>query len=257
MISNELLDARQGIADDVNGLIHKRITESVPVLTLSPREDKVLEVRQDINGNQFVVRAFSADAISQMEREHMSFAEAWGEMHEIFANAGIRVLPSHLLETSGDYPYTVVSEYLDDGQELLDAPTEAKIALAQALGNLFRGGRYVASLEMFNRGMFLVSPDEVGTPTPFLVDVDPRIIPRMQHGSFDAMYIDKLGELFWDHWCREEERAEVISALVVSISQASRFLGEDFDPLSPIGQSFMNLLMMSNGVDHRELNLFR
>ena len=253
MIDNELLTARQGIADSVNELVHLQIAESKPVRHLSPPGgENVLQLMEVPSGHQYVARAFTPDAIDNMAyRANMSFPEAWQEMHDIFGDAGIRVVPSHLLETPGEHPFTVVSAYLSEGQDLIDAPTEAKVQLAKGLANLLKPSRCLASLEMFNQGAFMVSPDENGTPTAFLVDVDPRIIPRFTVGSVDEVYIKQFGELFWDHWCRENERQEVISALVMAISTASDPFGDDSDPFSPAARAFMDVHLMSNGVDPR------
>jgi hypothetical protein len=254
MADNELLRARQEIADDVNELIHLHLAESKPVRHLSPPGgENVLQLMEDSNGYQYVIRAFTPIAVENMaNRARMTFTEAWEEMHDIFDDVGIRIVPSHLLETTGEYPFTVVSAYLSEGQDLIDAPTEAKVQLARSLANLLKPGRFIPSREMFNQGAFMVSPDENGASTAFLVDVDPRIIPRFTVGSIDELYIRKFGELFWDHWCREDERQEVISALVMEISKVRDMLGEDTDPFSPAARAFMDVHFMSNGVDMRE-----
>lgn len=253
MVDNELLKARQGIADGVNELIHLRIDESKPVRHLSPPSgENVLQLMEGPNGYQYVTRAFTTNAVEDMAyRAHMPFPEAWEEMHDIFGSAGISIVPSYLLETTGDHSFTIVSAFLAESQDLIDAPTEAKVQLAKGLVNLLKPSRYIPSLEMFNQGAFVVSPDGIGVPTAFLVDIDPRIIPRFTIGAVDELYIRKFGELFWDHWCREDERQEVISVLVTTISKVKDSFGEDLDPFSPAARAFMDVHLMSNGIDPR------
>ena len=259
-MANELLGARQGVADGVNELIFRGLTEARPIKFLSPEGgDNVLQLMEDSGGQQFVTRAFTPRLVESIkDRSLMSFPEAWDKMYEIFDEAGIRVLPSHLLETPGDYPFTVVSPYVGDGVDISEASTDVKVNLAENISNFLNYGQpYVPSLEMLSYGMFLVTNDENGSPTPFLVDLDPRIIIRLPLDSFDAVYLRKFGELFWDHWCKEHERTKVMSALVKSISMSNTRLSEDFDPNTEAAQVFMDLQLMSNGVDPSHLTSFR
>lgn len=230
--SPELLVARQAVASDIDTLIHSRVSTAAPIETLSDRGDKLLEVVQEANGQKFVTRRFSRDAISRIEMGGLSFTEAWQAMHKKFGDAGIKIVPSHLLATEEPYPFTVVSKYLENGQPLIEAPTQTKIELANNLGKTLRG-RYMLQPAMLNPDMFMVDNSEDGSLEAYIVDLDPLIIPRPIVANvelypwraknlealdgIDAYYIDQLSGLFYNHWCTEEEKRAVLSTLYNSL----------------------------------------
>ena len=112
---------------------------------------------------------------------------------------------------------------------------------------------YLPSLEMLNSGMFMFD-DSDGEPSVFMTDLDPLVSSGVWKSSEDgqALVINRLGELYWDNWCRPEEREEVLGALAHSLSDA---LEDDFDIFSPVGKAFLNIHTMMNGVDPRESGL--
>ena len=59
-MANELLGARQGVADGVNELIFRGLTEARPIKFLSPEGgDNVLQLMEDSGGQQFVSNALA------------------------------------------------------------------------------------------------------------------------------------------------------------------------------------------------------
>lgn len=252
-MSYELGEVRQAIVNNVDAIIHSRIANAIPVETLSQRGGKLLQVVQEQNGQRFVTRSFTPDAVNYVERGDMTFTGAWRAMHDVFNQAGIEILPSHLLEAQGEFPFIAVSEYIDTNESLKDMPTELKVKLAQGFGQLVNPSNEIfPSLEMINRNMFMPTTRQDGTQCVYLVDLDPLLTdPRLGRSDpWQSMYLEKLGDLFWDDWCNDDERSEVLGALVVSVSKA---LSEDMDMTGRTGGAFMDLHLMSNGVDNRML----
>ncbi len=177
MSSPELAAAREAVATDIDALIYMRVNSATPIKTLSERADKLLQVVQEANGQKFVTRRFSRDAISVIEESGLSFTEAWRAMYKQFGNAGINIVPSYLLATEEPYPLTAVGKYLENGQSLIGAPTALKVRLADNLGKMLRG-RYMLHPQMLNRDMFMFDSTEDGSVEAFLVDLDPIMMPR-------------------------------------------------------------------------------
>lgn len=220
----ELLVVRQAVASDIDALIHMRVISAVPIETFSDRGNKLLQVVQEANGQKFVARRFSRKAISDVEVGGLSFTEAWKAMHEQFGDAGVNIVPSHLLATEEPYPFMVVSKYLENGQPLIEAPTQTKIELAENLGRMLRG-RYMLHPQMLNPDMFMVELTQDGTGEAYLVDLDPFMMPSPDIENLErldsshAFYIRQLTRLFQDFWCTEEEKRAVLSTLYESLGK--------------------------------------
>jgi hypothetical protein len=241
----------QALADSMNEVLHARVGAARPVEVLSTH-DKLLQIVEAEDGERFVTRSYTPEAIAGIENNYsFGFRVAWRGMHEAFADAGLEVVRSGLIETKGEHPFIVVSEYLENGQPLASASTETKLAVATGLGKLLTTeGYFIPAPEMVRDDMFMVVERE-GEETAVLTDVDPLVTPswRMQENDQNsAFFINTLAELAWDRWCSEEERAPVISAMVMSLGD---YALDKFDFDSATTRAFMDLHLMSNGVDNR------
>lgn len=243
----------QAIADGMNELLYARVTEATPVEVLSTHNDKLLQVVEAEDGERFVTRSFTPDAVAYVEYNYgIDFRTAWEGMQDAFADADIDIVPSRLIETDGgEYPFIVVSEYLEDAKPLSVAPTDTKVAVANSLGKLLAtDGHYVPAPEMIREDMFMVVERD-GEAKALVVDVDPLVTTarRMQmNDQNSAFFIGKLAELAWDKWCTEDERVSVTSAMVQALGD---YALDKFDFDSATTRAFMDLHLMSNGVDNR------
>lgn len=258
MSDTEMLGAYQHLADDMSSLIHSRIAAATPIEVLSQRGDKLLQVVEESDGQRFVTRSFQEDAVKHVEGRGMTFVEAWEAMHIVFSDVGIDVMPNTLYEQEGEYPFTAVSEYLPDEVDMIDVPTETKKAIAYSLGQLLKAeSTYLPAPEMVNGGMFQPVRQQDGSLRVVMVDVDPHIIknPKRGRDMLIAHYIERFGDLIWEEWCTETERQDVIVSLVLSLNEA---LGDSLgDVTSRTGEAFMNVHMMSKGLNPKELGLFK
>lgn len=242
----------QALADGMNELLYQQVLAAKPVELLSTHDDKILQVVETRDGERFVTRSYTPEAVSIIEQNYgLGFRAAWEGMHEAFSDAGLEVVPSRLIETEGEYPFIVVSEYLEEAQPLATAPTEVKQDIARGLGDMLTGNCYFTPTpEMIREDMFLVV-ERNDEPRALLVDVDPLVTAFFrirENDTNSAFFISKLAELTWDNWCNEEERVPVISALVQSLGD---FALDKFEFGSATTTAFMDLHLMSNGVDIR------
>ena len=255
MTQFEALPEHQALVDGMNTLALGRIAAATPIEVLSTRGDKLLQVVQEYDGRRFVTRSFTDEAVRNSEHG-LDFRQAWDAMHEVFSGDGVAVVPSILLTAGGEYPFIAVSEHITDSIPVIEAPTSLKIKLATHLGGLLKPqSGYTPTLEMVNAGMFTVIKDDRGEYKALMVDVDPHIT-RMNMDknhyltdNINAHYIKKLGELFWNKWCREDEREEVLEALVRSIADA---VLDDPDSTNTFA-AFLEIHHMSQGLNPEQV----
>jgi hypothetical protein len=115
--------ATQLLADDLIGVLKERIIAAEPVEVLSNRGNKVLRVVQEADGQRFVTRSFTHEAVDQIEGKALTtMFDAWDIMQGSLAEARIPVVHGFLLESVGNYPYVAISEHLADIQPLSAAP---------------------------------------------------------------------------------------------------------------------------------------
>jgi hypothetical protein len=203
---------------------------------MSDRDGKLLQIVEDDTGYQFVTRSFGPDLVRNIEEKGIKFPDAYRAMCRLFPGIGIDVLPSHLLTMEGgNYPYVMVSEIITDGRPVVEASLEQKKELAKKLGRLPTQTRYLARLEMFRPDSFLLS-GQGEEARIILTDLDPKIQPRppidnlrlfpwreqnvARLDSYMAHYIDEIAEIFWDDWCKPDEREAVLSALANSVGNS-------------------------------------
>lgn len=229
----------------------ERLAAATPVGVLSDRGDKLLEVLEEPSGERFVRRSFSSAAVSDMEGwSGLEFGRVWHTMNELFAGENVRLVPSSLIYTgSEEYPYVVVSEYIEDGVDLRDAPLESKKAAVRGLGQALIGNRsYVPSPEVIQDHMFQVVERNDGEPEVLLLDVDPRLQDCFGRRSdnLDSIYVTRVTDRIWDTWGTEKDRAELAHAFMMSIASLFNERTGDltFDALA-------SLHTMSQGFDKR------
>lgn len=246
----------QVLADSACQLLYDRVTAAEPIETLSAHDNKLLQVVETADGERLVTRSYTPEAVEEIEYNYgLDIKSAWEKMHETFTQAGIAIVPSKLIEVKGgEYPFIVVSEYLEDAKPLVDASTTIKRDTAVGLSKLLiADGDFVPAPEMIRGDMFAVV-ERGGREEALLLDVDPLITPAYRMQKIDQnsrFYINRLAELAWDWWCTdEEERKEVISAMVMTLAD---FVTGRFDVESGTSRAFMDLHLMSNGVDMRQL----
>ena len=258
MSGTETLDP-QFQADTMITVLNERLTAAAPVEELSSHEDRILQVFEEADGSRFVKRSFTDDAVWYVEGKGLTFQEAWEAMEDIYADVDIEVVPSFLFEQGGEHPFVAVSEHLPDLVDMKDLPSEDKEKLAHGLGQLLRPeASYWPSLEAVRGDTFKGVEQEDGTFRTLMVDTDPFTIlaPSFGRDEYVGTYIKKFAELIWDEWCDEQDRSRVAGALVQSLATAldeSEFAGA----MGSTSKAFMNLHLMSNGMDPRETGLFQ
>ncbi len=243
----------ESLASNMNQLLYERAAAASPIEVLSTHNDKLLQIVESSDGERFVTRNFTSLAIDDIRFCYgIGFRTAWEGMHRAFSDVALDIVPSGLVEADGEYPFIIVSEYLEDGQPFATAPTDTKKAVANSLGRLLTtSGDYIPAPEMIREDMFLVVQRN-SEPIALLTDVDPLVTPsyRMQNDDTNsAFFISKLADLAWDRWCEESERVEVISALVVALGD---YALDQFGFDSATARAFMDMHLMSNGVDNRK-----
>jgi len=253
----ETTPLNQVVADNMQALVHCRLAQAKPVEILSDRGDKLLQVMEEANGQRFVKRSFGNGAVYYIERHGLSFNESWDAMHTVFSSIGAPVVKSVLFKKEGEYPYVAISKYLAEKVPVSSAPLKVKKKLAHGLGQMLKGVRgYMPAPEMVNGEMFQVTEQD-GNPTVVLIDVDPYMVKKPRYGAdtFNAHYIERIGGLLYDEWCTDnDDRGEVMRAFVRSVGD---IVPDDIDRNPETFTAFSNVHLMSQGVDARQLGMFR
>lgn len=250
------LEQHQAFADGIATVLHERIAEATPIEVLSARGGKLLQVMETPTGERFTTRSFTYEGVTNVVAGRgIEFREAWGAMYDLFEGAGISVLPSTLIESTGDYSYIAVGEFIEPAASVSAASTHEKAELAKKLGGLLRPNLngYTVAPEMVNDGMFVARPQEDGSHDITLVDLDPHIIGAGQlhdDGLVQTWMLTKLMGMFWDAWSSEDERVDVARSLFAGVAD----LFDDVDIMSPTGIALQDIHMMTNGVDFRSMH---
>ncbi len=244
------------LADSMNQLLYDRIASANPIEVLSTRNDKLLQVVEASDGERFVTRSYTPEAVEEIEYNYgLDFQTSWQGLNEALTAVDIEIVPSRLVEVKGgEYPFVIVSEYLEGAKPLADASTDTKKDVATGLSKLLvTDCDYVPSREMVREDMFLVVERD-DHEKALLADVDPLVASAYKIQETDQnceFYIDKLAELAWDRWCITlDERKAVAAAMVMTLGDFAR---DRFDLESGTSRAFMDLHEMSNGVDSRKM----
>lgn len=246
-------------ADTMMSVLNERLAAASPVEDLSMHDNRRLQVFEEADGRRFVMRSFTAGAVREMDRDGISIQESWDAMHGMYEDAGLQVVPAHLFEQDGEYPFVAVAEHLPELTDVKDLPVEDKITMISGLGKLLSPeAEYWPSLQAIRTDTFKGVQQPDGSFQTYMIDTDPFVIPAPQLGrsEFLRTYINKFAELLWDEWCDEEDRGPVATALVKTLAET---LDEEewANPMDDAaGSAFASLHLMSNGVDPRETGLF-
>ena len=246
---------------NVNKHTQKRATGAEPVRLLSGRNDRTVELVVDVNGNKFVRRTYAPRAIGEVAHERGStFESVWEGMNTVFSQAGISIVPSFILSASPDQ-VVVVSNYLEDARPVIVAPTDKKEQLAEGLGRVVgnQSNDFFPELQMLLPDAFHTTKGGDGQDTIMLTDVDPypnrasgflmKQFPKYRDGAW-GQYIRHVSELFYDHWCREEEKEGVLEKFLQGVvpgikSEAS------VDNIMKTAEAINNTHMLQMGIDMR------
>ncbi len=237
--------------------LQERVEAAEPIETLSERGDKLLQVVETEDDQLLVTRNYTEAAVADIERGlfvwDAHFPDAWNMMQRSMAAAEIPVVQSVLLENVNEYPFVIVSEYIE-GTPLPAAPQEVKQEAAHGLGRLMLvnpNKGFVPHTTVINKDMFIVGERD-GRQTAILTDVDPyiHIKPAFKAEEIDADYIDKVGEILWDEWCTEAERYAVFGAFITEIADVAL---DNFSVTSLVSGAFGRFQLMQGGVDSRKI----
>ncbi len=252
MASFEEVEQYQVLADGLATIMQDRIEAASPIESLAADTEKSLVVMQEANGEKFVARQFTPKGVNHIQEAGAHITNAWRGMYEACDEVGIEVARGHLIETTWeDYPYVAVNEYVEDAKPLGEVSVELKKRVASSLGQMLTGeSPYMIGPEMLRADMFGVTSEADGATRALLLDTDPLIRLRpgghMTRNATNVFYLEKFGELFWDHWCKPEERQAVFGELL----KASISLVDESDSMEVLS-AFSILQLMSNGVDTR------
>lgn len=174
----------------------------------------------------------------------------------MFDDAGIDIVPSVLLKT-GDKkaPVVITSEYLAEGKPLIDASVDAKKVLARKLGGFLSATTILSpGMQIFNQGAFMAIDDGGGNDKAVLVDVDPYITAgfRLRSDEGAAFFMRQLADMFWNHWCKDEEREPVLRQLVQAVAD----FAIEVPDLDDTFMAFNQLQLMGNGLSPKQVGLF-
>lgn len=252
MSGPEALDPQFQI-DTMTAILNERLAAASPVEDPSVHSDRILQVMEEPGGGHFVRRSFTNEGVGYVQRSGLSFREAWEGMNDTYAAVGIDIVPSFAFEQEGEHPAVVVSEYVPDAVDVSKLPTDEKVKLMHGLGQLFKpDAEYWPSLEALRADTFKGVEQEDGTFSVLMIDTDPFMIPApdIARDEYLGEYIKKLSELLWDEWCDDEDRSAVAVALVMSLAESLD--EEEYAGMhNSASRAFMNLHLMSNGMDPR------
>lgn len=241
---------RETFLGDLSIYFADKLDQAKQVDVLSARNGKLLTVEEEPDGTKFVKRAYSRDGIGEVLMTNLGyydFSTAWHEMKRILDAAEMPMVRSSLVHCDEEGAL-VLSDYIEDGRPVREASTEAKIEFARRLVRCFYGksGQARLALPVLNWNGFITTADDDGKDEIVLIDVDP-CVQRPQHDHRRAyISMKRIGRLFWDEWCTEEDRQEVLSAVVSEIGETLSSTELEMDKNLWV---FLNLNLMSHGAD--------
>ncbi len=248
----------QFTVDTMMSVLNDRLVAARLVEELAINDNKTLRVYEESDGSRFVRRDFTDEGVDYVENAGFDFQESLQAMIDLYSAVGIEVVPSFVFKREGETnpALTVISEYIPDLVDIKDLPTKEKVKLIQALGKLLDpDAGFWPTMEGIQADTFRGVKQEDGTYRVLAIDVDPLVkhASMFTRNEFVGDYIKRLSDLLWDDWCEEEERAEVAGALQRSLADC--LAEEEYAGMhSYTNRAFMNLQLMSNGVDPRGTN---
>ncbi|MBI2590997.1 MAG: hypothetical protein HYW33_03975 [Candidatus Blackburnbacteria bacterium] len=265
MIEAGTSQARQEFVGGLEAGVTHRVVNARPITLLSESDGKTVVVARDFNKTLFVRRNYKQVALDRMNQLNgASFEDAWTAFHQLYSSVGIELVPSVVIRPDPkvsivEAPVVVASEYID-GTELSLAPTKAKVQVAEAMGAMLKTpGEYYPSLESIRRDMFRVGRNIDRTPRVVLVDVDPFLVDRKavestpdERDNWFSEYIVQVRDLLWDRWCKEDERATVLTAFARPLGFVLNTFGQRDGERTL--RAFMNVQSMAKGIDMRKFS---
>lgn len=249
------------ITQDKDPELYARVEDAVTFRRLSDDATKLLEVVEERDGEKFVTRCYTPDAVQKMEmRGHswgdLEFPQVWSVFRAAFSRANVPTVPSVLLEGVKDYQFVIVSDYIQNDIPVTEAPTETKKEVAAYTGRLVtaRGGgliRHPLSQEIMQDGMFMIAPAEDEQLTVAFTDMDPLLSDNRHEDDRRAAFIDRAVDYLW-HWSEEEERSPVIGSFLDALDSS---LKDNFTVKSLASAAFTRAFNMMNGADPSHANV--
>lgn len=257
MVETDIINQRGLLHDNLSNAIRQLILSAKPVKRFEDSSGKV-ELLEDMHGNLFVGRVYDQPALRYFSDSGFDFKDAWDLMHREFQKVGIEIVPSFHLDVADSNvgKILVVSKYLEDARPVIDASVETKIRLATSLGNLLYQSEVIPKGEMLRPNMFHLTHGPDGEERVVLTDVDPYLYSAKNSSpevksALDGKYIDGVCSLFWDYWCRQDEKEEVIKHFVEALAKSS-----DLDVIHSkfTSGAFGRAHAMKEGIDARSLS---
>lgn len=205
-----LLDGQQ-FRDILTGMVLRE---------LSTRNYKKLEVVEPDNGLVAVRRAYEPKGLHEIGCNSLDdFRDRWARFCGVWENAQIPMVPSVAYDTSridGFGPVTILSDYVPESGDALDAPTSDKQAFAVSLGRIVSGDDFPGYESTNSSGLFKYVPGS----GIVVMDVDPYMLPKLEKDSeYEKVLFygrqAELMQLFSDALWRisiSEEKRDVFNA---------------------------------------------
>ncbi len=257
MVTFEGLSQDTVITEDMNPELYARVEDAITFSRLSDDSTKLLEVVEEQDGEKFVTRCYTPDAVNDMEmREHSwgdaDFPQVWRAFRTAFSRAKVPTVPSVLLEDVKDYQFVIVSDYIEDEVPVAEAPSGAKQEMAANLGKLVTasaGGliKLALSPEIIQEGMFMIASAENERLCVTFTDMDPLLKPKfdISDDSRRAAFIIRATDLLW-RWSNGEEREQVIGSFLNNLSDS---ITDDFSLTSVTSAAFTRAHNVMHGAD--------
>lgn len=236
---------------DLDIMLRDRLASATVIEVLSARNSKLLTREVEANGSEFVRRHYTSEGQSNvtMTNHHTYDLEsAWNTMQDILKEAELPMVRSVLLEADYDSAL-IISDFVANAQPVIDAPVEIKKIFAERLAKCFistQSGRLASPV--LNEDGFVLT-DSNGVKEIILVDIDPYLQHPVLSLGIPDYCIRRLCELFWDKWCTEDERQEVMQTLLHVINDS--LTDEHFDEPDLV-VAISDASLMANGIDPRE-----
>jgi len=237
--------------------LYKRVEEATLITVLSNKGDKLLRAVEDHDEQLFVTRSYTFDAVHGIEitdevKGEIGLPRVWEAMRAAFSKAKVPTVPSVLLENVNNYPFVVVSDYIEGEVPVTEASTEAKEEIAADLGRLVTADngrgfvRLTLSPEIIQEGMFVTAPDEDGRISATFTDMDPlmRVKFTLTDDDRRAIFMDRAADYLW-RWSSEEERPQVIAKFLMNLDSSIK----NFDIKGGVAAAFIRAHRMSQGMD--------
>lgn len=219
-----------GSVNEFEGFSLERAVAAETLAVLSSRSGKLVEHVEDQEGS-FVRRTYLPEGVTEVTSGDIDFADAWDVFGEMFASAGIEVVPCTLIDESLDTNPIIVTKYLGKlrGAEATKAvPKETKVELVGKLGSLLTvHDDFLPDPQAFMTDGFAVDQDNGRL---VLVDVDPYVKVRgrsrisrldaIKDGAVQGAFMRRSGWNIAEWAVDEDERSAMATAFCRTAGEA-------------------------------------